>query len=69
MEPASSPVLNGGKTVALKLPKLLAGYVYSGFTVSGSSLYAAWEETSFFKTGRSGFICVDLDAVLYKVEK
>ena len=65
----SRPVMNGGKPVALKLPKLLAGYVYSGFTVSGSSLYAAWEETSFFKTGRSGFICVDLDAVLYKVEK
>lgn len=65
----SRPVMNGGKPVALKLPKLLAGYVYSGFTVSGSYLYAAWEETSFFKTGRSGFICVDLDAVLYKVEK
>lgn len=58
-------VLNGGKTVAMRLPKIPAGFVYSGFSISGSSFYASWEETSFFKTARSGFIRVDLDAVLY----
>lgn len=59
------PVLNGGKAVAMKLPKIPAGFVYSGFSLSGSSLYASWEETSFFKTARSGFIRVDLDVVLF----
>lgn len=62
------PVLNGGKTVAIKLPKIPAGFVYSGFSISGTSLYASWEETSFFKTARSGFIRIDADAVLYGKE-
>ncbi|MDE6244609.1 MAG: hypothetical protein K2M50_03010 [Treponemataceae bacterium] len=57
-------VVNAGKNIAIRLPKLPAGFVYSGFTISASRLYASWEETSFFKTARSGFICVNLDAVL-----
>ena len=60
-------ILRGGKTVAIRLPKLPPQFVYSDFIISGTSLYAAWEETAFFKTSRSGFLCVDLDATLYSV--
>ncbi|MDE5898357.1 MAG: hypothetical protein K2H09_03720, partial [Treponemataceae bacterium] len=59
-------ILNSGRTLALRLPKLPAGFVYGEFAISDATLYAAWEETSFFKTGRSGFIAVDLDELLYK---
>lgn len=58
-------IINGGKTVALRLPKLPAGFSYTGFAVSGRTLYASWEETDFYKTGRSGFISVDLKKLLY----
>ena len=59
-------ILRGGKPIAIRLPKLPKGYVYSEFTISGTNLYAGWEESSFYKTGRSGFIQVDLDETLYK---
>ncbi|WP_210119397.1 hypothetical protein [Treponema parvum] len=62
----SRPVLADGKTAAFRLPKLPEGFIYSYFALSGTRLYVSWEETSFYKTGRSGFISVDLDAVLYK---
>jgi len=58
-------ILRGGKPVAVKLPKLPAGFVYSDFVISGTTLYAAWEETAFYKTGRSGFLQVNLDKTLY----
>ena len=58
-------ILRGGKPVAIRLPKLDAGYVYSDFVISGTTLYAAWEETDFYKVSRSGFISVDLDSTLY----
>lgn len=58
-------ILRGGKPVAIKLPKLPAGFVYSDFVISGTTLYAAWEETSFYKTGRSGFLQVNLKKTLY----
>lgn len=58
-------ILRGGKPVAIRLPKLPAGFVYSNFVISGTTLYAGWEETSFYKTGRSGFIQVNLDKTLY----
>lgn len=58
-------ILRGGKPVAIRLPKLPAGFVYSDFVISGTTLYAAWEETSFYKTSRSGFLSVDLDKTLY----
>lgn len=58
-------ILRGGKPVAIKLPKLPAGFVYSDFVISDTTLYAAWEETSFYKTGRSGFLQVNLDKTLY----
>ena len=59
-------ILRGGKAVCIRLPKLPKGFMYSEFTISGTTLYAAWEESSFYKTGRSGFIQVDLDETLYK---
>lgn len=58
-------ILREGKPVAIRLPKLPAGFVYSEFTISGTTLYAGWEESSFYKTGRSGFIQVDLEETLY----
>ena len=58
-------ILRGGKAVAIRLPKLDTGYVYSDFVISGSQLYAAWEERDFYKVSRSGFLQVDLDASLY----
>ena len=59
-------ILRGGKPVAIRLPKLPPRFVYSDFVISGTTLYAAWEETDFFKTNRSGFLSVDLDSTLYK---
>ena len=58
-------ILRSGMPVAIRLPKLPAGFVYSGFVISGTTLYAAWEETSFYMTGRSGFLQVSLDRTLY----
>lgn len=58
-------ILRNGKPVAVRLPKLPAGFVYSDFVISGTTLYAAWEETEFYKTGRSGFLQVNLDKTLY----
>ncbi len=59
-------ILNHGKNIALKLPKLPAGFYYGDFAISKNYLYASWEESSFYKTARSGFICVDLNEILYK---
>lgn len=58
-------ILNGGKPIALRLPKLPSGYVYSDFGISGTQFFAAWEESEFYKTGRAGFIKVDLGKILY----
>lgn len=58
-------ILNGGKPIALRLPKLPDGYMYSDFGISGTQFFAAWEETEFFKTGRAGFIKVDLGNIVY----
>lgn len=58
-------IMNNSHNVALRLPKLPAGYMYTDFTISGTSLYAAWEESSFYQTGRAGFLLVDLDSVIY----
>ena len=58
-------ILRSGMPVAIRLPKLPVGFVYSDFVISGTTLYAAWEESSFYKTGRSGFLQVNLDRTLY----
>lgn len=62
-------ILRSGKAVAIRLPKLPEGFKYTSFVISGTSLYAAWEETDFYMTSRSGFLKVDLDETLYKVIK
>lgn len=58
-------ILRKGKAVAIRLPKLPYGYNYTSFVISGSCLYAAWEESDFYLSGKSGFLTVDLDATLY----
>lgn len=58
-------ILNNSRTIALRLPKLPENFVYSDFGISGSFLYVAWEEVSFYETGRAGFLSVDLEKVLY----
>ena len=58
-------ILRSGKPVAIRLPKLPVGFVYSDFVISGTTLYAAWEESSFYKTGRAGFLQVNLERTLY----
>lgn len=58
-------ILRSGKPVAIRLPKLPIGFVYSDFVISDTTLYAAWEETSFYKTGKAGFLQVNLERTLY----
>ena len=59
-------ILNGGKTLGIRLPKLPQNFTYGDFVISGTMLYSSWEETSFYKTQRSGFLSVDLNRTLYK---
>lgn len=49
---------------AFRLPLLPSGFSYGEEAISGNTLYVAWEESSFFKTGRAGFITVDLKPIL-----
>ena len=56
----------GSPVVAFMLPKLPAGFSYGEQAVAGDTLYAAWEETAFFKTGRAGFIKVQLAEIFDK---
>lgn len=58
-------ILRNGKPIAIRLPVLPDNFVYSDFVISGTNLYVAWEETEFYKTGRSGFLKVDLENGLY----
>lgn len=62
-------ILRNGKPVAIRLPKLPENYIYTSFCVSGTYLYASWEESDFYKTGRAGFLQVDLDKTLYQNDK
>lgn len=57
-----------GKVIAFRLPRLPAGYTYSDFAIAGNTLYAAWEESNFYKTGRAGFLTVDIAQILSKSE-
>ena len=49
---------------AFRLPLLPAGYIYGETAVAGDNMYVAWEENNFYKTGRAGFIQVNLTQVL-----
>lgn len=62
----ANKILNNSKNLALRLPKLAEGYKYTDFGISGTTLFAAWEQTDFYKTGRAGFLQVDLKPILYK---
>ena len=59
------PLINNGKTVAFRLPKLPRDYSYQSFVISGTYLIVAWEESDFYKTGRSGFLTVDMEKLFY----
>ncbi|MBO7485857.1 MAG: hypothetical protein J6T84_07310 [Spirochaetaceae bacterium] len=59
------PIVNDGKPVCFRLPKMPSGFLYTDFIFSGSILYVAWEEELFYETGRSGFLAVDLRKVFY----
>lgn len=58
-------ILANGDPVAFRLPKLPNGFTYGNIGVSGTTLYISWEEGSFYETGRSGFLTVDLKEILY----
>lgn len=58
-------IVNSGRNTAFLLPKLPENYIYGPFCISGNKLAVAWEESDFYKTGRSGFLVVDLGRVLY----
>lgn len=58
-------ILNEGKNIAFRLPKLPKNYIYGPFCISGNTLAVAWEESNFYKTGRSGFLTVNLGKILY----
>ena len=60
------PLINNGKTVAFRLPKLPPRYSYQAFAISGKFLIVAWEESDFYKTGRAGFLTVDMEKLFYK---
>ena len=49
---------------AFRLPLLPKGFSYGEIAVSGDTLYIAWEESSFFKTARAGFISVNLKEII-----
>ncbi|MGL4981832.1 MAG: hypothetical protein ACRC4W_03065 [Treponemataceae bacterium] len=50
---------------AFKLPKLPENFVYGDILCFGKMLYVAWEESFFYETGRSGFIAVNLENLLF----
>ena len=58
--------LSEGITV-FRLPKLPAGFVYTEMTISGSTLYAGWEQSDFYKVGKSGFIKVNLEEIANRI--
>ncbi len=62
----SQKLLNNGKSIAFTLPNLGEGFVYSNMSLSGSTLLVGWEEKVFYETGRSGFLVVDMEEVLYE---
>ena len=59
------PLIKNGKTIAFRLPKLPKRYTYQSFALTGKYLIVSWEESDFYKTGRSGFITVDMEQLFY----
>ncbi len=61
-------IVKDGKTFAFRLPKLPANFRYTDFCISGDYLAAGWEESDFFRTGRAGFVVVNMADILYKTK-
>lgn len=59
------PLVADGKVVAFRLPKLPESYYYTDFILTGDYLVIGWEESDFYKTGRSGILMVDLAKIFY----
>ncbi len=62
---ADRQLISEGETVAFRLPKLPEDYIYTDFIISGDYLTIGWEESEFYKTGRSGILIVDLGQIFY----
>lgn len=58
-------ILNDGANVAFRLPKLPKDYYYTHFCISGDYFVVGWEESNFYKTGRSGILVVDMAKIFY----
>lgn len=58
-------LLNNGKNIAFRLPKLPENYFYGDFCLAGDILVVSWEEKDFYKTGRSGFLTVNMKKLFY----
>ena len=58
-------ILNDGKNIAFRLPKLPEHYFYGDFCIAGDFLIVSWEEKDFYRTGRSGFLTVDMKKLFY----
>ena len=56
-------------TIAFRLPKLPASYVYTDFFITENIMYIAWEESDFYKCGRAGFLTVNLSDILNALPK
>ena len=58
-------LVSNGATLAFRLPKLPESYYYTDFILTGDYLVIGWEESDFYKTGRSGILMVDLAKIFY----
>ncbi|MBR6914238.1 MAG: hypothetical protein IKN34_10665 [Treponema sp.] len=61
-------LINDGKTVAFRLPKLPINFLYTNFCISGDYLVIGWDESDekeFFKIKRSGFLTVNMAKLFY----
>lgn len=58
-------ILNSGKALVYRLPKLPKGFIYTKIAVANNQLICGWEEVNFYNTLRSGFISIDLNNILY----
>ncbi len=61
-------LINNGQNIVFRLPKLPKNYIYSSFCMSYDYLIVGWEENDFYRTGRSGFLIVDMANLLCNTE-
>lgn len=53
---------------AFRLPLLPADYSYGDFAFCDGTVFVSWEQTSFYKTARAGFLSVDVEDILEQIE-